>query len=228
MVTDGLNPFTLLAFLGAVAATGVGGIAIAVALYLKRPDFARRIVWWGGGAWGAYLGLLVVGSLTSGDRLLAPQEEKHICEVDCHLAYSVVGTRTATTLGEGPHAATAQGRYYVVTVRVRFDSETISSRRARDLPLSPNPRTVALVDGQGRQFGLARAGQRAIPAAPGEARPLTRILFPGESYTADLVFDVPADARNLRLVLEAAGPHALIIGHERSLWHGKTTFRIEA
>ncbi len=228
MVTDGLNPFTLLAFLGAVAATGAGVVAIAVALYLKRPDFARGVARWGGGAWVAYLGLLLVGSLTSRDRLLAPLQEKHICEVDCHLAYAVVGGRSATTLGDGPGATTAQGRFYIVTVRVRFDSETISNRRARDLPLSPNPRRLALIDAAGRRFGISRAGQRALPTAPGEVRPLTRILVPGESYTAELVFDVPADAHDLRLILEAAGPHALIIGHERSLFHGRTTFRIEA
>jgi len=101
-----------------------------------------------------------------------------------------------------------------VTVKVRFDEETISSRRPRDATLTPNSRYVALVDAQGHHY-------------PGSVDGLRRPLIPGESYTIDIAFDVPPDARELRLVLRNNDPEtSLIIGHENSLFHGRTTFRL--
>jgi hypothetical protein len=206
MITDGLNPLTVLLFSGAV----LGGVALAV-LYvilrvIKRDAFARvtlRVLL--GGA-GAYVVIFLIASLASRNRVLAAGDEKHICEIDCHLAYSVAGTRSE---------ALPDGRVrYTVTVKVRFDEATISSRRPRDATLTPNSRYVALVDGAGNRY-------------PGSTDGLKRKLIPGESYTTDIVFDVPASANGLRLVLRNNDPEtAFIIGHENSLFHGKTTFRL--
>ena len=139
-------------------------------------------------------------------RVLAPGEEKHICEIDCHLAYSVIGTKSES-LPNG------QVRH-TVTVKVRFDEETISARRSRTAPLTPNRRYVGLIDAHGRQY-------------PGSTEGLRRPLIPGESYTTDIVFDVPAAAQSLRLLLRNNDAEtALIIGHENSLLHGKTTFAL--
>jgi hypothetical protein len=101
-----------------------------------------------------------------------------------------------------------------VTVKVRFDEETISSRRSRTATLTPNRRYVALIDAQGRQY-------------PGSTDGLRLPLIPGESYTTDIVFDVPATAQGLRLMLRNNDAEtALIVGHENSLLHGKTTFAL--
>src|SRR2546427_11776607 len=101
-----------------------------------------------------------------------------------------------------------------VAVKVRFDEETISAPRPRDATLSPNSRYVALVYGAGNQY-------------PGSTEGLRRKLIPGESYTTDITFDVPPDARALRLVLRNDDPEtSLIIGHENSLLHGKDTFAL--
>jgi hypothetical protein len=71
-----------------------------------------------------------------------------------------------------------------------------------------------LVDAQGHKY-------------PGSTEGLRRRLVPGESYTTDIVFDVPADAKDLRFVLRNNDPEtAFIIGHENSLLHGKTTFAL--
>jgi len=208
MITDGLSSLTVLLFIGAV----LGGASLAV-LYIiarvtGREPFARitlRILL--GGA-GLYLLLFVGTSLSSRNRVLAPGEEKHICEIDCHLAYSVVGSN-AEPLPTGQVRQT-------VTVKVRFDEETISARRSRTAPLTPNSRYVALVDAQGHQYLGSTDGLR-------------RQLIPGESYTTDLVFEIPAGARDLRLVLRNNDAEtAFIIGHENSPWHGKTTFRLPA
>ncbi len=215
MVTDGLTPFGVLAFLGVIlACLGAGAVCI-VALARRERDFAKLVAKSTLGGVAAYAVLLLTASFTSRDRTLALNQEKHLCEVDCHLAYSVVGEKTAQTLGTDPDRKTARGAFYIVTVKVRFDERTISSHRGM-APLTPNGRTVAVVDGRGRRYPSSPAG-------------LTRPLIPGQSYTTDLIFDLPTDATDLRLVLAGADLETrLIIGHENSFFHGKTTFRLSA
>ena len=206
MITDGLNPFTVLLFVGAVLAGAALLLLYVIARVTKREPLARvtlRVLL--GGA-GVYVVLFLLASLTSRNRVLAAGEEKHICEVDCHLAYSVAATKSEPLPGGLVR--------HTVTVRVRFDEATISSRRPRDATLQPNSRYVALIDAQGHRY-------------PGSTEGLRRKLIPGESYTTDIVFDVPADAQGLRLVLRNNDPEtAFIIGHENSLFHAKTTFRL--
>jgi len=206
MVTDGLNPFALLAFLGAALGGGALVVTYVVARITRRAALAKGALILGGIGAGAYLLLFVIASITSRDRVLAPGEEKHICEVDCHLAYSVAGVKTEP----GPSG----GTHYTVTVKVRFDEETISSHRPRDASLSPNSRYVALVDAAGNSY-------------PGSTADLKRRLVPGESYTTELVFDVPGAAQGPRLVLRNDDLEThFVIGHENSFGHAKATFAL--
>jgi hypothetical protein len=206
MITDGLNPFTVLLFLGAVVVGMTLIVLYVFARVTKREPVARITLRLLLGGAGLYVVLFLLASITSHSRVLAVGEEKHICEVDCHLAYAVAATKSESL----PSGMVR----YTVTVKVRFDEETISSRRPRDATLTPNSRYVALVDDGGNRY-------------PGSTDGLKRKLIPGESYTTDIVFDVPADAKNLRLVLRNNDPEtAFIIGHENSLLHGKTTFAL--
>ena len=206
MITDGLNPFTVLLFLGSVLAAVALTVTYVFARITKRERIARLSLRVLLGGVGVYAVLLTCFSAASHSRVLAPGEEKHICEVDCHLAYSVAAAKSETL---------QSGRVrHVVTVKVRFDEQTIAPWRPRDASLSPNRRYVALVDMQGNRY-------------PGSTDGLKRRLIPGESYTTDITFDVPADARDLRLVLRNDDPEStFIIGHENSLLHGKTTFAL--
>jgi hypothetical protein len=206
MITDGMNPITVLLFVGAVLAGAALVTVYIFARVTKREPFARITLRALLAGIGVYLLLFLGASILSHGRVLAPGEEKHICEIDCHLAYSVVGTRSEP-LPNG-------GMRQTVTVKVRFDDETISSRRSRTAPLTPNSRYVALVDAHGNKY-------------PGSTDGLHRQLIPGESYTTDIVFEVPAAAQDLRLVLRNNDAEsAFIIGHENSLLHGKTTFAL--
>ncbi len=211
MITDGLNPLNLLTFVALALGSGAAALLLVFSLILGRPDAARLIARLALAGVGAYVALFLLASLTSKDRVLGLNEEKHICEVDCHLAYSVAGVKTAKTFD----GRTARGTLYVVTVKVRFDEQTISPRRGIG-PLTPNSRSVALVDGKGRRYEASSDALR-------------RQLVPGESYTTDLVFDVPPDARDLRLMLASHDIATLfVIGHENSFFHGKTSFRLDA
>jgi hypothetical protein len=206
MTTDGLNPLTVLLFLGAVLAGSALIIVYGVARATKREPMARITLRVLLGGLGAYVLLFLGSSLTSRSHVLAPGQEKHICEIDCHLAYSVAGTKSEA-LPDGRVRET-------VTVKVRFDEATISSRRPRDATLTPNSRYVALVDDAGDRY-------------PGSTDGLQRKLIPSESYTTDIVFDVPAKAKDLRLVLRNNDfETTFIIGHENSFLHGKTTFAL--
>lgn len=206
MITDGLNPLTLLLFVGGVL-TAAALIALHVfARVTKHDAFARITLRTLLGGAGLYVLLFLVASIVSRDRVLALGEEKHICEIDCHLAYSVVGTKSEPV-------PNGQLRH-TVTVKVRFDEGTISERRSRTARLTPNRRCVALIDAHGRRY-------------PGSTEGLRRPLIPGESYTTDIVFEVPEGAQDLRLVLRNNDVEtAWIIGHENSLLHGKTTFAL--
>ena len=206
MITDGLNPIAVLLFVGAVLAGAALVTLYSFARVTRREVFARITLRTLLGGVGLYLLLFLGASILSHSRVLAPGEEKHICEIDCHLAYSVAGSKTEP-LPSG-------GIRQTVTVKVRFDEQTISTRRPRDASLTPNSRYVALVDAQGHQY-------------PGSSDGLKRALIPGESYTTDLVFDVPDTAQGLRLVLRNNDAETtFIIGHENSLLHGKTTFAL--
>ncbi len=212
MITDSLGPVSFGLFIVTVLGTLAAGAAFVLAVLLKKSQWARVIAWVEAGGLALYAGLFLITSLASRTQELAVGTEKHICEVDCHLAYSVAAVKTVKVWG----GRTAQGMFYVITVRVRFDSGTIASWRPRDVPLSPNGRRVALIDVQGHRY----------PTAPDA---LDRQLLPGQEYTTDFVFDVPAAAGTPRLELESGDwPTHLMIAHENAFLHGKVLFRLAA
>jgi hypothetical protein len=173
-----------------------------------------------------YFGLLLAFSLASGERVLARGEEKHFCEIDCHLAYSVAGVRRAKTIGVGSEQATARGEFVVVTLRTRFDETTISSQRGNG-QLYPNPRRAIVYDAEGRAYEPTEEGRRALASEGDTGRPLDTPLRPGESYTTELVFDLPSEARSPILLINESSPEThFIIGHENSPLHKKTEFKL--
>jgi hypothetical protein len=212
-----------LGLLGASFLLAVLGLVFVHALLVRRHARARAAFAAGVLIAGLYAALTLGFSLASSEKVLAAGTEKYFCELDCHLAYSVVGVRRAKTLG----GATPAGAFYVVTLRTRFDAETTSLTRD-DRPLTPNPRRVEITDEQGRAFGPSELGQRALAAAGAAGLPLDTPLRPGQSYTTELVFDLPPDARGAALLVnESALPTRFTIGHENSLLHRKTRFSLE-
>jgi energy-coupling factor transporter transmembrane protein EcfT len=121
-----------------------------------------------------YLGFVLLFSFTSSNQVLARGQEKHFCEIDCHLAYSIVDVRQTKTLGNGPNQATAHGLYHVVTLKTRFDEDTISSTRGNG-PLTPNSRLATVIDAQGRRYGSSAEGERAVAQSEGAGTPLTTV-----------------------------------------------------
>jgi hypothetical protein len=218
--------------IGAIALLGTGFLLFVSALVLIQSLIARkhgRAKFVGLAMLliaGAYLAAILIFSLASHEKVLARGEEKHFCEIDCHLAYSVANTRQSKTLGNSPNQTTAQGTYTVVTIKTRFDETTISSRRGDGL-LYPNSRSLTLVDERGNKYSPSSAGQRALEAAQSSGTALTTPLRPGESYTTDVVFDLPADVKASTLLInEGESLTRLVIGHENSPLHHQTRFQL--
>jgi hypothetical protein len=214
-------------------ALGFGGLialgTAGVLLFTEKARLARLVLAGAVAAAAVYLMILITLSAASREQVALPGDEKYFCEVDCHLAYSIAGVRSAGAIGEGASRSAARGTYRIVSVRVRFDEETICPRRPSDLSLTPNPRRVRVVDGSGGSYAVDPAGQRALEAAEGLEIPLTKSLKPGESYVTRLVFDVPANAANPRLLItESDWVTYLLLGHENSFFHKKTSFELGA
>ncbi|MDQ3665409.1 MAG: DUF4352 domain-containing protein [Acidobacteriota bacterium] len=173
-----------------------------------------------------YIGFLLLFSFTSSETVLARGQEKHFCEVDCHLAYSILDVRQTKTLGSGPNQSTADGLYHVVTIKTRFDEDTISSTRGNGT-LTPNSRLATVVDAQGRRYWPSERGAKAQAQTEDPGTPFIEALRPSETYTTKLVFDLPARVANPTLLLnEGSWLTRFIIGHENSPLHKKTRFQL--
>jgi hypothetical protein len=199
-------PLAVLGFLAACSGLFLGLAAALIFWFARKPKFARvtnRAI-----AAGAviYLALLLGFSAGSHTTTLARGQEKYFCEIDCHLAYSIVDTHSQP---DG---------HYVITLRTRFDETTTSPNRPKDAPLTPSPREVRLIDSTGHEY---------TPLST-HGTPLLTPLKPADAYTTQLEFqlpkDAPKDATNLRLLINTtpAWPDHVVIGDENSFLHKKT------
>jgi len=204
-----------MALLGAAFLFFVAALALIQSLVVRNRGRAKFVLLAMLVIAGAYLAAILIFSLASHEAVLARGEEKHFCEIDCHLAYSVINTRQSKTLGNPP--ASAQGTYTVVTVKTRFDETTISPRRGDGL-LYPNSRVLTLIDERGNKYSPSVEGQRAHDAAPTNGKPLATPLRPGQSYTTEIVFDLPADAKASTLLINDFNSESQFCIWKTTMW----------
>jgi hypothetical protein len=204
-------PLAVVAFLAAIAALVLALASAAIACFARKPKFARTCLLAVSAGAALYLVLLLGFSLASHPQLLTRSQEKYFCEIDCHLAYSLLDVKTAPS---------ASSTHFLVTIRTRFDETTTSPSRPKDATLTPSPRTIVLLDPSGHQYA---------PIAT-QGTPLLTPLKPSDSYTTELTFDLPptADPKTLRLLITTtpAWPDHVVIGDENSLLHHKTYFAL--
>lgn len=199
-----------------------GGAVIVRALLVGRRVQARRIAAALAAGAGVYAAALLAVSLGSEPRVLGPREQKRFCGfyLDCHLYVSVADVRRTPTLGD----RTARGTFWVVRLQVGSD--------ARRAVLAPRGLTVEMTDGRGRRIARYPDAEAALVPWRRTPLPLERPVDPGASYLREVVFDVPDDVRDPRLlVTEGAGVDRLIerfvIGDEDSWLHAPTIIRLE-
>ncbi len=218
--------------IGVLALLGTGFLLSTAALIFfytvfKRKFGAMRLVLVGMAVIAAiYIGGVLLFSFASSEQMLARGAEKHFCEIDCHLAYSIADVTESIRPGNAPNQADAASVYYAITIKTRFDETTISSSRGGAL-LYPNGRVLTVIDGSGRKYLPSIEGQRALEQARGPGIPITTPLRPSESYLTTVVFLLPADIRSPTLLInESEWITHFVIGHENSPLHKKTRFQI--
>lgn len=191
-----------------------------------RTRAARRVGMAFAGVAASYWMALIGFGVAMGEREVGAGGWKYFCEMDCHLAYSVAGVERRAFAGAGDALRAPEGGYEVVSLRVRFDPRTAGPNR-NDAPLHPNPRRVRLIGSDGRSYAPSVEGLRALEAERGAQPGLDHALRPGESAIVPLVFELPRGATGQRLLLTESSPQKwLLIGHENSLFHSRTAFRL--
>ena len=154
-------PVVVLLFLGTVLLMGASFLVLFYGAARRSSFFARL----GGGAAltmaAGYFIVLSGVSFASSEEVLPPGGWKYFCEIDGHLAYSLLGARTAAALGPEMQPVSAHGEFVIARVKTWFDERTMSAHRGNG-PLTPNGRKVILVDGDGRSFGPSPEGQAAL------------------------------------------------------------------
>ena len=199
-------PLAVLGFVAAFWGLFVALAAVVIFWFVRKPGFSRAAVVLVAGGAAFYFALLLAFSAGSHETVLARGQEKYFCEIDCHLAYSVVDVQAQAT------------GTFVITLRTRFDENSTSPGRSKDATLTPSPREVLLVDRAGREYApVSVAGT-----------PLSRPLKPAASYTTQLGFSLPKDATGLRLLINTTPgwPDLVVIGDENSWLHKKTYFAL--
>ncbi len=222
----------LAAPVGVLAFLGTGFLLFVVCLVLiysvLRKRFGLTKVAFTGIAViaGLYLVCLLVFSFASSEKVLARGEEKHFCEIDCHLAYSITDVRETKTLGDAPAELTAAGTFRVVTIKTRFD-ETTTGRNRGDGLLYPNSRVVTVSDANGNEYFPSSEAHGLLEKSQAAGTAMTIPLRPGESYSTTLTFDLPPDIKSPTLLIrEGEFVTHFVIGHENSPLHKKTRFQI--
>jgi hypothetical protein len=218
---------SILCFLGTACVVIVSLLGLAALLLARKRRYAGWLA--AGVALEAalYAAVLMGFSLASRDELLSQGQQKYFCEVDCHLAYSLLEVKTLPQLGDRLHEVVAGGTFYLVRIRTWFDERTISPWRPKDVPLTRSPRRVLVVDETGREFLPSPAGQQALESVEGLQASLSGPLTPGQSSATDLVFDLPGSVKNPRLLIaDSEGVTRFLIGNENSLFHAKTYFEL--
>ncbi len=171
----------------------------------------------------SYLVMLIGVSLASEERVLGLNQPKRFCGayLDCHRIVSVVGLERHGTLG----SERADGIFYIVTLR--FTSDAVVATTHSGIV------TATVRDDDGRRYRRATHAEGMLDPEGGSVGIADTPLRPGESHATRIVFDVPADARNLRLLVTdghwiARLTELFLIGDEDSFLHAKTTFALNA
>jgi hypothetical protein len=201
----------------------IGGVVAAAVLLaislVMRKAWLRNFVLGGVAVWFAFYAVMLFGfSLASKEKTLALNEPKEFCGfyLDCHMHTAVTEVQRAKTIG----TRTAQGEFYIVTVKVSSD--------AKREPLQLIGTEAKVFDEQKNSYTRDLEAERALGSQPEFE---TRIA-PAETFTKSIVFDLPADVKEPRLdIRDGYGVdtclEAVLIDDEDSILHQRNYFKLE-
>jgi len=176
-------PLTVVAFLGTAAFLAVASAAALVAFWMRKKWIGIAATLLAFLFTCGYALVLVGVSLTSHEKTLAPGENKYFCEMDCHIAYSVVDFEEAKALAMN-HSRLCRRALRDCSIEdlVRSGHYLQASRRRY---LNPKSTACCLVDEAGISSAITSGA-----GSPGQVArryaPLSQPLRPGESYVTEL------------------------------------------
>lgn len=188
---------TDLLFYAVLGWCGLGTMGVALSLGRGQRGEARRNTWWLVGVAGAYLAVLLVGSMLQPKRVVAMGADQCFGS----MCYAVVSIQEVPGLVRGDNSR-------VIRVAVR-----VSNRGT--VATSDNLISVSLADGQGRHWPTLKgvSGNR-----------LTSRVAAGAQILSQPVFQVAQDSTGLELVFTHGRwqPGTLKIGDPDSIAHKPT------
>lgn len=195
-------------------------ILVAVSLFTKKP-WLTKFTLGGVAVWfGLYALMLIGASLASTEKVLAVGEAKEFCGfyLDCHMHTVVTGVRQAKTIGD----KTATGEFAIVNVKVFSDAKNPNIRFRLLEPLAQ------VIDASGNRFTRDSAAESLLPSGNVD---LGADIKGRETIEKEIVFDVPPDSRDLKLLItEGYGIdnviEAVLVDDEDSILHKRAFFKI--
>ena len=188
-----------LIFIGVFLGSVATLISIIISSVRGRWTQARARLVWLGAFVAAYFAVVVLVSLASPQRVLNVGDER--CWDDWCIAVTAVRTTLANNVAS-----------HALTFRLSSRAGRVAQRE-RGL-------VAYLVDNRGRRFD-ASAADTAVR--------FDVMLQPGEAVNTVRIFETPADARGLGLVIRHSSdfPGCCIIGDDASVLHKRTIVRID-
>lgn len=154
--------------------------------------------------------------------VLAPQRILSVGDPQCFDDWCVTidSVSILPQLGERDPIAPA-GAFYIVALHL--------SNGGRGRPQRASSAVIYLRDGHGRRYDVSLDGQRAFEGEHGAAAPLTATVLVGRPVETVRVFDAPADAEDLGVVVRhpvGPSPGLFVIGDDFSLLHKPAIVRV--
>jgi len=113
--------------------------------------------------------------------------------IDKDLAFTATSVTKSKSLGNSYTKKDAQGTFYVVTLNVKNVGKETATIDSSMMKIS---------DSQGRKFDRSIEGQTAKGLSEGKVDMFLQQVQPGLSVTGDIVFDLPDDATDLKLLVK--------------------------
>ena len=127
-------------------------------------------------------------------------------------AFSVQSVRTAHTIGD----STAQGVYYIVTLKVANHARRVNYEYKRDSPV--------LVGGDGKVYHVSNDTLEGLDSTIRLGDRCTAPIPPGSSCTKEVVFDVAPDITDPRLKVSTGGLAGDILD---TIFYGKKVIKLD-
>ncbi len=223
-LVGGANAIILL-----LTAMAVGGALLVAIISWRRNSLKVARTFAGGAALVsvAYIAGVLVASAGSQEQTIAQGDTKWFCGfyLDCHLGMSVEGTDRASSLPTASGPLNAKGVFHIVTLKLENSAKNPNVDMLLYRPVAK------VVDASGTEYTRSTAAEAALDASrPPRLGTETRVKH--EPITATLVFDLPANIQQPRLMVSEGWIvdriiELALIDDENSIFHKGEFFAID-